>query len=63
MSRRMTEKLVGTAGLTRIYDKVMDGQRLDAADGLTLYENPNLNAVGALANIVRERIKIGRAHV
>ena len=52
----MTERLVETAGLNAIYAKVMDGQRLDAADGLALYQNPNLNAVGALANVVRERM-------
>jgi len=51
----MTLRLIESAGLTAIYDKVMNGERLTAADGLALYENPNLNAVGALANIVRER--------
>ena len=56
MSKRMTEKLVAAAGLTGIYDKVLAGERLNAGDGLALYENPNLNAVGALANIVRERM-------
>lgn len=52
----MTLRLIESAGLTAIYDKVMNGERLTAADGLALYENPNLNAVGALANIVRERM-------
>ena len=52
----MSKRLIEGAGLTAIYDKVMAGERLTAEDGLALYENPNLNAVGALANIVRERM-------
>ena len=44
-----------TAGLVRIHDKVLAGERLSYDDGLELYLNPNLNALGALANIVRER--------
>lgn len=52
----MTFRLIEKAGLTAIYDKVMNGERLTAKDGLALYENPNLNAIGALANIVRERM-------
>ena len=43
------------AGLADIYDKVQAGERLSSADGLRLYENPDLQAVGALANVVRER--------
>ena len=52
----MSMRLFETAGLTKIYDKVVAGKRLNAEDGLALYQNPNLNAVGALANIVRERM-------
>ena len=52
----MSRRLIETAGLTSIYNKVRAGERLSAEDGLALYENPNLNAVGALANIVRERM-------
>lgn len=51
----MSTRLIEAAGLAGIYDKVMAGERLSAADGLALYENPNLNAVGWLANVVRER--------
>ncbi|PKO19554.1 aminofutalosine synthase MqnE [candidate division BRC1 bacterium HGW-BRC1-1] len=43
------------AGLADIFDKVQAGERLSGADGLRLYETPDLQAVGALANIVRER--------
>lgn len=51
----MSTRLIETAGLTKIYDKVMEGERLSGDDALALYQNPNLNAVGWLANIVRER--------
>jgi aminodeoxyfutalosine synthase len=51
----MSVRLVESAGLTDIYEKVMEGKRLTYDEGLRLYENPNLNAVGWLANIVRER--------
>ena len=56
MSRRMTEIAAASAGLTNIYDKVMSGERLNTDDGLQLYATADLNAVGALANIVRERM-------
>lgn len=52
----MSVRLMEAAGLTDIYDKVMEGKRLSYEDGLRLYENPNLNAVGWLANVVRERM-------
>ena len=52
----MTERAAANAGLTGIYSKVISGERLTADDGLQLYETPDLNAVGALANIVRERM-------
>ena len=43
------------AGLTAIADKVARGERLSFEDGLTLYRTPDLNAVGHLANFVREQ--------
>jgi aminodeoxyfutalosine synthase len=36
--------------LFRVYDKVHEGQRLDAADGLALFESNDLLAIGALAD-------------
>ena len=36
--------------LFRVYDKVQEGQRLDAADGLALFESNDLLAIGALAD-------------
>ena len=42
--------------LRDIEEKVNLGQRLSAEDGMRLYETPDLNAVGYLANISRERL-------
>jgi len=47
------ERIVGD--LIDIYRKVDNGERLSYEDGLRLYKTPNLNAVGHMANIVRER--------
>lgn len=38
-----------------ILEKVQAGQRLSPQDGVRLYRHKDLNSVGALANIVRER--------
>ncbi len=42
--------------LTAIADKIQQAQRLDAGDGLTLLEHPDLLSIGQLANQVRERL-------
>lgn len=42
--------------LRGITEKVVEGVRLNEADALALYRCPNLNALGSLANIIRERI-------
>ena len=47
---------VERAGLAGIADKVLAGERLSFDDGMRLYNEPDLAAVGALANIVRERL-------
>src|SRR5258708_37847108 len=41
--------------LRRIYDKVCAGERITDAEGLLLYRSKNVNALGAIANVVRER--------
>ncbi len=43
------------AGLADVAARVVAGERLSADDGLRLYTTPDLHAVGALANLVRER--------
>ena len=40
--------------LLPLLDKVRAGARLTFADGVTLYQSPDVLAVGYLANIVRE---------
>jgi len=52
---KVIETLTRSAGLADIYAKVMDGRRLTFLDGVRLYESKELMAVGAMANIVRER--------
>ncbi|MDE2890107.1 MAG: CofH family radical SAM protein [Gemmatimonadota bacterium] len=44
------------AELLDVYEKVLASERLSAADGMRLYDTANLNAVGYMANIVRERL-------
>jgi len=44
------------AGLGPIAEKVLARERLDQGDGLVLYRTPDLYALGALANLVRERL-------
>lgn len=41
--------------LMPIYEKVMSDQRLSAEDGIKLMESPNLFALGALADLARQR--------
>lgn len=45
------------AGLADIREKVLSGSRLSREDALRLYRTPYLNAVGHLANLVRERLQ------
>jgi aminodeoxyfutalosine synthase len=46
---------VSDARLQPVAAKVLAGERLDAADGLALYQSHDLLAVGWLANFVREK--------
>ena len=50
------------AGLGHILEKVHAGTRLSLEDGRTLYEHPNILALGYLANIVRERLNGDRTY-
>ncbi len=43
------------AELRSIYSKVLEGGRITDSEALQLYRCNNLNAIGAIANIVRER--------
>ena len=49
-----TARALKAAGLLDLWDKVAAGERLDAADGLRLFEHPQLPLVGWMANRVRE---------
>ncbi len=52
----MNEALFRQAGLGDVAGRVMAGERLSAEDGIILLGTPHLAAVGALANVVRERM-------
>ena len=41
-----------------LYDKVVEGERVSDADALRLFESKDLNAIGAIADFVRQR-KVG----
>jgi aminodeoxyfutalosine synthase len=41
--------------LRPIYDKVRNSERISDADALQLYTSPDLNGIGAIANLIRER--------
>ncbi|MYE88369.1 aminofutalosine synthase MqnE [Candidatus Poribacteria bacterium] len=46
---------IADATLHPIYEKIQADERLSFEDGVRLYETPDINGVGYLANIVRER--------
>src|SRR5213593_4558388 len=53
----LSQRHLEAAGLSEISRKVERGERLSREDGISLYEHPDLNAVGSLANQVRERLQ------
>src|SRR5688572_26884642 len=42
-------------GLRPIYDKVVANQRISDGEAVVLYESDDLNALGTIANVIRER--------
>ncbi len=56
MSDLIWKRAVEAAKLADIHEKVRAGERLSFDDGMRLYAAPQLNVVGYLANIVRERL-------
>jgi aminodeoxyfutalosine synthase len=51
----VARRSVDRAGLGDLGDKVVAGERLSFEDGVRLFESQELAALGALANLVRER--------
>ncbi len=56
------EQAIARAGLETIHRKVLDGVRLNAEDGLRLHACGDINVLGRLANIVRERVNGDRCY-
>jgi aminodeoxyfutalosine synthase len=54
----MVNLVLQHSDLRDLYEKVVAGQRIDEADALRLFESRDLNAVGAIADFVRQR-KVG----
>jgi aminodeoxyfutalosine synthase len=48
--------------LDPVAEKVMAGEPLDLADGVTLYNSRDIHAIGRLANFVRERLHGNRTY-
>ena len=42
--------------LVDIFEKVEAGERLSFEEGVRLYETPDINGVGYMANLTRERL-------
>src|SRR4028118_2289131 len=55
MSSKIWQRAVEAAGLSDIHERVLAGNRLSFDDGMRLYATQQLNVLGYLANIVRER--------
>jgi aminodeoxyfutalosine synthase len=56
--RQKMNFFVQRSDLRDIYDKVVAGERITEADALRLFESKDVNAVGAIADFVRQR-KVG----
>jgi aminodeoxyfutalosine synthase len=55
-SETLMQRYIERAGLAEIWEKVQAGERLAFADGVRLFESPEVTAVGYMANHVRERL-------
>ncbi len=55
MDFQLLEKTLDRAGFRQIGEKVFCGERLTFEDGVALYRSRDLNALGGLANYVREK--------
>lgn len=55
-SEKIWRRAIEAANLSDIHEKVLYGERLSFEDGIRLYGTKQLNVLGYLANIVRERL-------
>ena len=58
----MLREAIEASGLADICDKVETGARLSREDGLRLYASSDLNTLGHMANLVRERLNGAKAY-
>jgi len=52
----IVKNYICNAGFGKIYEKIIEGQRLSFEDGLNLYNSNDILALGYLANLVRKKI-------
>jgi aminodeoxyfutalosine synthase len=62
MEAMLRRRPLESAGLADIRDKVLVGERLSSEDGARLYACEDINALGHLANFVRERLHGDRTY-
>lgn len=55
-------ELIKRSPLYEIYEKVCRGERLSSGDGVALFESDDLQAIGYMANLVRERLHGDRTY-
>lgn len=56
LPKSIIEPQIERSGFSEIYEKILNGQRLSKEDGLTLFNSNDINSIGYLANLVRERL-------
>ena len=56
MNNEYYERFLRNTSLSEVLEKVNAGDRLSFEDGLILYASNDINAIGYLANKVRERL-------
>lgn len=56
LPEELVEIQLDRSGLHDIYEKIVRYERLSKDDGLRLFNSPDLNSIGFLANFVRERL-------
>jgi len=57
----MMQPAIQRSGLRDLHEKVTAGERISEADAMRLFESRDLNALGAIADLVRRRLNGNRA--
>jgi aminodeoxyfutalosine synthase len=60
MAAELDRSLIKDPALHPIADAVAEGRRLDASQGCTLYQSPDLIGLGAIADFANQRVNVDR---